>query len=54
MSQYLHLQSKAAEVKDLQEEKQESPDNITLIGWLFKRGVKGPTAIAYGVHATSG
>ena len=28
----------------MQDEKQELPDNITLNGWLSKRGVKGPTA----------
>ncbi|XP_065920347.1 uncharacterized protein [Dysidea avara] len=38
------LSSKAAEEKKLYDEKRELLANISLHGWLCKRGVKGPTA----------
>ena len=38
------LSSKADEEKKLLDEKKELLANISLHGWLFKKGVKGPTA----------
>jgi len=37
----------AVEEKKLMDEKRELLTNINLHGWLFKRGIKGPTANAW-------
>jgi len=41
------LSSKAAEEKKLQDEKRELLANISLHGWLCKKGIKGPTAASW-------